>query len=119
MDPKVKTKWLRALRSGKYKQGRSALRTPKDGFCCLGVLCDLHAKATGGKWEKDELGRYRYLGEAELPPQAVAEWAGFPGKDVVPGLDPNPTVDGKQLAERNDDGRQRFTTIARLIEKYL
>lgn len=36
--------WLGALRSGDYSQGHSALRWakgPADGFCCLGVLCDL------------------------------------------------------------------------------
>lgn len=37
--------WLAALRSGKYKQGASALQ--RDGrFCCLGVLCDV-ADPTG------------------------------------------------------------------------
>ena len=37
----VKTKWLDALRSGKYKQGRGILRRPDGSFCCLGVLCDI------------------------------------------------------------------------------
>ena len=32
--------WIEALRSKKYKQGRSCLRY-KDEFCCLGVLCDI------------------------------------------------------------------------------
>lgn len=46
MDPKLKRRWVRALRSRKYKQGREQLR---DGnkFCCLGVLCDL---VPGRKW---------------------------------------------------------------------
>lgn len=43
MNRELKTKWLEALRSGKYKQGRSALRTIQDEFCCLGVLCDIVA----------------------------------------------------------------------------
>ena len=33
--------WVDALRSGGWKQGVSALRTPSDGFCCLGVQADL------------------------------------------------------------------------------
>lgn len=48
----MKTKWLKALRSGKYKQGQSILcQTDYDSkcnehlaYCCLGVLnevCDL------------------------------------------------------------------------------
>lgn len=39
MDPVLKKKWVRALRSGRYKQGRNALRTHLGSYCCLGVLC--------------------------------------------------------------------------------
>ena len=33
--------WVAALRSGKYAQGRNALRTENNGFCCLGVYLDV------------------------------------------------------------------------------
>ena len=34
------TKWVEALRSGKYKQGRQYLN--QDGkYCCLGVACEV------------------------------------------------------------------------------
>lgn len=46
MDKEIKAKWVEALRSGKYKQGRLALRPTEDSFCCLGVLCDI----LGEKW---------------------------------------------------------------------
>ena len=40
MNAEYKQKWLTALRSGKYPQGREKLR--EDGkYCCLGVLCDI------------------------------------------------------------------------------
>lgn len=39
MNQHVK-EWLKALRSGKYKQGRGALKQG-DLFCCLGVACDI------------------------------------------------------------------------------
>lgn len=42
----------KALISGKYQQARSRLRTA-EGFCCLGVACDLMAKDAkkgGGRW---------------------------------------------------------------------
>lgn len=49
-------KWVAALRSGKYAQGRNFLRrismehgTP-DLYCCLGVACDLYAQEKGGEW---------------------------------------------------------------------
>lgn len=47
MDKEIKVKWLEALRSGNYKQGRRCLRKD-DRFCCLGVLCDISKL---GKWE--------------------------------------------------------------------
>lgn len=41
-------KWVEALRSGKYKQGTS--RLSRDGYyCCLGVACEIFAKALGLK----------------------------------------------------------------------
>lgn len=42
MNKTLKKKWLRALRSGRYKQGTANLKVKKDGkleYCCLGVLC--------------------------------------------------------------------------------
>lgn len=41
MDPELKAKWVAALRSGQYPQGRDHLRTFEDQYCCLGVLTDL------------------------------------------------------------------------------
>lgn len=35
-------KWIEALESGKYKQTKSCLRDFKDGYCCLGVACDIN-----------------------------------------------------------------------------
>lgn len=37
MVKELKAKWCKALRSGKFKQGKGRLKT-KYGFCCLGVL---------------------------------------------------------------------------------
>jgi hypothetical protein len=44
MNQELKTKWLAALRSGGYKQGRQKLRIGKGEntrMCCLGVLADI------------------------------------------------------------------------------
>jgi hypothetical protein len=40
----AKTKWVAALRSGKYRQGTGRLRTKDGGYCCLGVLCEAVGK---------------------------------------------------------------------------
>jgi hypothetical protein len=38
MDAQLKAKWVKALRSGKYKQARGRLKNPRTGgFCCIGV----------------------------------------------------------------------------------
>lgn len=49
MNKKIKARWLRALRSGKYRQGQKRLRNTNGTMCCLGVLCDVFDKT---KWEK-------------------------------------------------------------------
>lgn len=41
MNPDVKKRWIEALRSGDYKQGRGWLRNIDDEYCCLGVLENL------------------------------------------------------------------------------
>ena len=46
-----KRNWVRALRSGKFKQGRSSLRhtTSNDEveYCCLGVACEIKITQDG------------------------------------------------------------------------
>jgi hypothetical protein len=36
----LQTKWIEALESGEYRQGRSYL-VRKGAYCCLGVLCEI------------------------------------------------------------------------------
>lgn len=59
LNPEIKKKWVKALRSGKYNQCDGQLRQG-DTFCCLGVLCDLHRKAMkkgDNEWKKITWGR--------------------------------------------------------------
>ena len=42
MDAEFKARWVAALRSGDYKQGKYALRKSNGTFCCLGVACDIN-----------------------------------------------------------------------------
>lgn len=71
MNKKIKRLWVKALKSGEYTQTRHALRKD-DSFCCLGVLCDLHSKETGEKWQD-----IKYLYEDAGLPSEVIEWAGL------------------------------------------
>jgi hypothetical protein len=43
MDAKLKAKWIKALRSGEYKQGKTFLyKANEEAYCCLGVLCAIN-----------------------------------------------------------------------------
>lgn len=42
MKQEYKEQWLKALRSGKYEQGQTALKNKDDNtYCCLGVLSEV------------------------------------------------------------------------------
>lgn len=46
MVKSIRDKWIKALKSGKYKQGKERLYIPKTkhnkrAYCCLGVLCEV------------------------------------------------------------------------------
>ncbi len=107
MNQDIKQRWVAALRSGEYLQGRNALR--QDGaFCCLGVLCDLHAKETGNAWTGLE---NHYFGASGALPPEVRDWAGLSRGNPEMGK-------GKSLAGINDSGVS-FSHIADLIEAQL
>jgi hypothetical protein len=127
MDSSIKQRWVRALRSGKYKQVSGQLRT-EDGFCCLGVLCDVYNKnnwtIAADEYLGDEHQEWHYIGNKGMYQSIM--------KDVLPyevveatGLDKqNPEVpygiDGgmSSLAVINDSGAS-FAQIADLIETHL
>ena len=44
LDKKLKAKWIKALLSGDYKQGKGILKNKKGEYCCLGVLADICGK---------------------------------------------------------------------------
>lgn len=72
MNDEQMQKWVTALRSGGYKQGKTYLKqkikkTGVNTFCCLGVLCDIE---NNGKWVWDKKNKI----------------AGFYGQNAVCGL---------------------------------
>lgn len=115
MDKRVKKLWVKALKSGKYKQGQGYLATD-DGHCCLGVLCDLAVKE--GVLKPPRLSKdhdCRVFGKASiylLPPK-VAHWAKLKHQD--PPID---HVKYTKLTHANDGGLS-FETIADIIEEQL
>lgn len=108
LTSKVRRRWIRALRSGKYKRADGELRVVDDrgkilGHCCLGVLCDL---LDPKGWDS---------GEA-----AHRDRHGFPDHDLrkIAQLDDRAMYD---LADMNDSlgPRAGFASIATWIEKNL
>jgi len=111
MNKQIKKDWLRALRGGQYKQTKRALKN-ENNYCCLGVLCDLHAKVTGEEWEMFSYSpREHYLGEEAALPNEVMDWAELNHK--------NPKYFGGygSLAQANDGGKN-FKQIANIIDKH-
>jgi hypothetical protein len=111
MNPQIKQKWLNALRSGEYQQTQERLRK-EDGFCCLGVLCDLYGKENNVEWQHNEVDGYFYEKNSAVLPLSVMEWADVDGRwgDIC-----NRT---ETLARLNDRG-STFEQIANLIEEQL
>lgn len=121
MKPEIKEKWLAALKSGKYKQGKHALcRTNDDekSFCCLGVLCDLHRKTKKKKgfiWQQsDSKNDLMYNGSASYLPIEVQKWAGIGRKGSF-----NENGTAQDLASVNDNTQgNTFKAVIEKIEKF-
>lgn len=75
MNKRIKKLWIKALRSGKYKQAHAAMRTRDNTFCCLGVLCDLFTKEKRRRWKYDGPD-YAIDGASYFLPESVMKWAG-------------------------------------------
>ena len=106
-------KWVEALRSGEYRQTTGVLRD-RDGFCCLGVLCDIAEKGT---WIIENGSRFFYEGRdlnyfcsAAALPEPVLRLAGLRTKAGRIS-----ESEGHSLSEMNDAGCS-FARIADLIE---
>jgi len=94
-------KWVKVLRSEKYKQTKKVLKDEK-GYCCLGVACDLYGKEKNINWEIDA-----FLNQRTYLPVDVRDWL---------GLNTNGGgYKGGVLANANDIGKS-FKEIADIIE---
>lgn len=120
MNPEIKVLWVKALRSGKYRQGKHTLGKPGRcaahgaKFCCMGVLCELAVDA--GIIERkviltsqrEEI--YEYGGRSVFVPVEVEVWAGL--------QETNPLASQRTLAKHNDKG-ESFSSIAEIIDANL
>lgn len=103
----LRKKWIKALRSGEYKQGRLKLRFIREGedrFCCLGVLCDVLDKE---KWIYGSNYTYFYDGSEGQPSPKICDVVGFRHDGII-----------TDLANMNDRDGCTFNEIADLLEKH-
>jgi len=123
MDPTIKLRWTRALSSGEYKQGVGFLRVVRPNgeriYCCLGVLCELHARETGGPGFEPAKVKGTgdlYMGVNNVLPEPVRKWAGL--SSTRGGLVAIDEETIKELTTINDEGVD-FQFISDWIEKNL
>jgi hypothetical protein len=146
MDQQVKEKWVAALRSGRYEQAHGKLRAAwgeKEGYCCLGVLCEVAIEEglevrtmtyTEDVWaegvnHEGVVTRYSTENWGTVPqdpvwegaylPLGVMQWAGLSEPDpTVRGMNVDYPDDENTLAGLNDSGLS-FERIADIIEQNL
>lgn len=117
MPKNIKDKWVAALRSGDYKQGREWL-VVDDKYCCLGVLCDVVKDNFDLTLDNDafidsEGERFPMV----LPPViANAYFNGDRVPGVMMGTHEDGTPYGEMISEVNDVFDYDFNQIADLIE---
>jgi hypothetical protein len=113
MNPEIKSLWVAALRSGKYKQGRGTLRNEQEQFCCLGVLCNLHAQAHPEIAAKQKYSTEYLTCKCYLPDEVI-KWSGVRYNGGIVSIN----RELKSLADHNDS-RRTFEEIAKAIEEQL
>lgn len=118
-------KWVKALRSGEFKQGKGYLasvdRKGSESYCCLGVACKLFqrenpeaikvTKVDGVPFVNGEniTEIIQFNGENLYLPKEVRDWLGLKNRLGADG------VGGVNLSYLNDEGLS-FEGIATTIE---
>lgn len=104
MNKTIKRSWCKALRSGKYKQGRYRLWYREyDTHCCLGVLC----RSQGMRGTKSITNCQRFDGLASALSSKLLKKFGLTERNQ------------QTLIMCNDDRQWSFSKIADWIEKHL
>lgn len=121
MKRELRDEWVRRLRSGQYKQGRSRFRSTDDTFCCLGVLADVLVDEGLGTWGDRRLGRVPFVATGNSEPNswsecigtytpALAQQIGLVGRTYQTGVQ-------RTLTDLNDSVQASFDEIANVIER--
>lgn len=109
-------KWVAALRSGKYKQGKGRLHkvdaSNHHKYCCLGVLCDVVGAP------KERVGSvFYYGGRAGVLPNVVVDLVGMHSVEGTLGDTSLTYLNDIYLNDGEVGPRKNFSQIADIIEK--
>ena len=104
-------RWLAALRSGDYKQTVKRLHRP-DGFCCLGVACDLF---NSDGWDVDLNWGTDAFSDQTLP-EDVSRWL-FDLWEADPVVYIKHSDEWMSLTSLNDGQGYTFEQIADALEE--
>ena len=119
LSPGIKAKWLKALRSDDFTQGKNQLCKPElQSFCCLGVLACVKGRLAdneglGIDFSPDFREDGKFDNNLRLSPKEKLN----PGSGFVPPSWVDVKAQ-KKLAKMNDDGKS-FKQIASYIARYL
>jgi hypothetical protein len=137
MNELIAQKWVAALRSGDYKQGKGVLHNQDTNtYCCLGVLCDLYVQENNNR---DSYCEQRMISDCSIVtcfgdstgtlPEEVRTWSGINDDNgrlqynkPIPGRDASYYRDEEfcLLTSMNDgeyDHDFTFAEIANIIEE--
>ena len=117
----IKEKWLEALRSGRYRQGKNCLRNLYDEYCCIGVLLDVIDPT---RWIRKE-NCYSWENEDAVLPKSLQNQYGLKSTIIIEPLKTQYKDDNydrctiNDLTCANDVACYNFKQIADIIEQQL
>ena len=97
LPQEFKEKWVTALRSGKYEQGKGRLKNGLGEYCCIGIFCEVNNIPYNETSMLDQRGD-------EIGYKPLQDFIG-PKTDI--------------LWRKNDTNNESFSEIADYIEKEL
>lgn len=124
MKQNILKKWVENLRSGKFEQGKAALRSNDNKYCCLGVLCETIKEEMGISWQSNANGFGYYFDDRyDILPYSVVNYCGIPGSTgdlkieyITDEINDSGGHEAyTSLTELNDHGLS-FLDIANIIE---
>jgi len=111
MQEDLKQKWLEALRSGEFKQGRAVLHNTDDNsFCCLGVLCTVDDNVKAVRVNDMHSTVFKF------PQDSDGEHTGVLPRTYTDEIGLSPNL-ASSLMSLNDSAAYNFEKLAEIIEK--